>query len=165
MKQKLRFRSTKTVPPFTQEKDHNLKIVSLSMRSTKLLSNLVISRKSRKSVMDGLADTTATPRQSHSYYQCTPCHGLCGSVSNFFRSNERTKASINIRSSTALSDSVWFRVRVEGSEDLSSTDMVDQNTPDHLPSSPLCPRHSKHTSGGMGDCIMHRSSKKRDVST
>ena len=163
MKQKLRFRSTKTVPPFTQEKYHNLKTISLLARSTKTLSNLVISRKSRKSVMEGSADTTATPRQSHSHYQCTPYQGLCGSASNFFRSNEQTKASINLRSSTASSDSVWFRVRVEGSEDLSSTEKVDQNTPDHLLSSPLCPGHFKHMLGGTGDCIRHGRNRKGEI--
>ena len=164
MKQNFRFRSTKTVPPFTQEKYHNLKIVSLLMRSTKLLSDLVISRKSHRSVMDGSADTTATPQQSHSHYWCTPYQGLRRSPSNFFRSDKQIKASINRQSSTASSDSVWFRVTVEGSEDLSPTDEFDQNTPDHLPTSPLCPMHHKHTSGGTGDCMMHRGNGKRDMS-
>ena len=71
---------------------------------------------------------------------------------------------MDVRSSTASSDSVWFRVRVEGSEDLSSRDELDQNIPDHLPWSPLCPRHHKHISGGMGDCMMHGRHGKEDMS-
>ena len=78
--------------------------------------------------------------------------------------SKRIKASTKVRSSTPSSDSVWFRVRVEDSEDPSSRDEFDQNIPDHLPSSPLCPRHYKHPSGGTGDCMMHRRNKKKDVS-
>lgn len=33
--------------------------------------------------------------------------------------------------------------------------VVDVNVPEHLPSSPLCPRHWKHRSGGMAVCWMH----------
>lgn len=33
--------------------------------------------------------------------------------------------------------------------------MADMNVPEHLPSSPLCPRHEKHKSGGKGVCWMH----------
>ncbi len=36
-----------------------------------------------------------------------------------------------------------------------ATEMVDMNVPDHLPSSPLCPRHEKHKSRGKGVCWMH----------
>ncbi len=36
-----------------------------------------------------------------------------------------------------------------------ATEMVDMNVPEHLPSSPLCPRHEKHKSGGKGVCWMH----------
>lgn len=34
-------------------------------------------------------------------------------------------------------------------------EFVDMNVPEHLPSSPLCPRHWKHNSGGKGVCWMH----------
>ena len=76
---------------------------------------------------------------------------------------QRTKASVGMRSSTVSSDPAWFRVRVEGSEDPSSKDNFDQNIPDHLPLSPLCPRHYKYTSGGTGDCIMHERNRKKDI--
>lgn len=29
------------------------------------------------------------------------------------------------------------------------------NLPEHLPSSPLCPKNSKHKSGGTGICVYH----------
>lgn len=29
------------------------------------------------------------------------------------------------------------------------------NTPEHFPSSPLCPKHPKHASGGSGVCVYH----------
>lgn len=37
----------------------------------------------------------------------------------------------------------------------------EQDVPDHLPSSPLCPLHPKHKSGGKAICPMHRKYKKR----
>lgn len=36
-------------------------------------------------------------------------------------------------------------------------EVVDSNVPEHLPNSPLCPRHWKHKSGGKGICWMHGS--------
>ena len=77
---------------------------------------------------------------------------------------QRPKASVDVRSSTTSSNPAWFRVRVEGSEDPSSDDELGQNIPDHLPSSPLCPRHHKHLSGGTGDCVMHGRNRKEDMS-
>ena len=77
---------------------------------------------------------------------------------------QRIKPSVDVRSTTASSDPAWFRVRVEGSEDPSSSDEFDQKIPDHLPSSPLCPRHHKHSSGGTGDCMMHGRNRKKDTS-
>ncbi|KAF7508819.1 hypothetical protein GJ744_008696 [Endocarpon pusillum] len=38
-------------------------------------------------------------------------------------------------------------------------EMIDMNVPEHLPSSPLCPRHEKHKSGGKGVCWMHGRSR------
>ena len=32
---------------------------------------------------------------------------------------------------------------------------IDVNIPDHLPSSPMCPKHPKHKSGGKGTCVYH----------
>lgn len=42
-------------------------------------------------------------------------------------------------------------VKKEGKE----KKVVDLNVPEHLPSSPLCPTHWKHESGGKGFCWMH----------
>lgn len=40
----------------------------------------------------------------------------------------------------------------------------ENDVPDHLPSSPLCPLHPKHKSGGKAICLMHgRYKKKKDV--
>ena len=77
---------------------------------------------------------------------------------------QRTKPSVDVRSTTASPDSAWFRVRVEGSGDPSSRDEFDYNILDHLPSSPLCPMHHKHPSGGAGDCMMHGRNRKKDIS-
>jgi hypothetical protein len=48
----------------------------------------------------------------------------------------------------------WFRMkgRVE-------TSTFRLNVPDHLPSSPLCPRNPKHPSGGKGICVYHGRKK------
>jgi hypothetical protein len=37
--------------------------------------------------------------------------------------------------------------------------VVDLNVPEHLPSSPLCPRHAKHEGRGTGVCWMHGRNK------
>ncbi|MCJ1297859.1 accessory factor associated with RNA polymerase II [Hypocenomyce scalaris] len=46
----------------------------------------------------------------------------------------------------------WFRVSV-GFETLD--DQFQLQVPEHLPNSPLCPRHPKHKSGGTGICVYH----------
>lgn len=38
------------------------------------------------------------------------------------------------------------------------------NTPEHLPSSPLCPKNPKHKSGGTGICVYHGRGSKRTKS-
>ena len=73
-------------------------------------------------------------------------------------STKRTEASMNVRSSPNSLDPAWFRVKV-GEEEDSSGGEVDYDIPDHLPSSPLCPRHPKHKSGGKGTCPMHGKNK------
>ena len=49
----------------------------------------------------------------------------------------------------------WFRVKLPGVEHVKTNEW---NVPEHLPSSPLCPRHPKHKSGGTGICPYHGSS-------
>ena len=46
----------------------------------------------------------------------------------------------------------WFRVSV-GFETVE--DQFQLHVPEHLPNSPLCPRHPKHKSGGTGICVYH----------
>jgi hypothetical protein len=46
--------------------------------------------------------------------------------------------------------------RVAGVTNLDAEkEVVDWNVPEHLPSSPLCPRHEKHKGGGREICWMH----------
>ena len=79
-----------------------------------------------------------------------------GQVSPVIRPRLGRKDSKEVlRRSNTDSDPVWFRVRVEGSEEPEPGEGFDPNVPDHLPSSPLCPRHPKHPSGGTGNCFMH----------
>ncbi|KAL8785658.1 MAG: hypothetical protein Q9213_003217 [Squamulea squamosa] len=55
-------------------------------------------------------------------------------------------------------DDGWFRVKVAigQAEDERAFEL---NVPEHLPSSPLCPRHPKHKSGGKGVCVYHGRNK------
>ncbi len=49
----------------------------------------------------------------------------------------------------------WFRVNVGIEQAQEERGMFELNVPEHLPSSPLCPRHPKHKSGGKGVCVYH----------
>ncbi|KAL8903291.1 MAG: hypothetical protein Q9171_007452 [Xanthocarpia ochracea] len=49
----------------------------------------------------------------------------------------------------------WFRVKVGIGQAQEERGMFELNVPEHLPSSPLCPRHPKHKSGGKGVCVYH----------
>ncbi|KAL8963380.1 MAG: hypothetical protein Q9193_000353 [Seirophora villosa] len=53
----------------------------------------------------------------------------------------------------------WFRVKVAVDEVTEERDKFELNVPEHLPSSPLCPRHPKHRSGGKGVCVYHGRNK------
>ena len=46
----------------------------------------------------------------------------------------------------------WFRVKLQG---VNLDAETDYSIPEHLPTSPLCPRHPKHRSGGKGVCVYH----------
>ncbi|MCJ1255525.1 hypothetical protein MMC24_003341 [Lignoscripta atroalba] len=48
----------------------------------------------------------------------------------------------------------WFRVKVSDIAD-DTDDEFELNVPEHLPSSPLCPKNPKHPSGGTGICVYH----------
>ena len=56
-------------------------------------------------------------------------------------------------------DMEWFRVRIGDDEAEDERDRFELNVPEHLPSSPLCPRHPKHKSGGKGVCVYHGRNK------
>lgn len=53
-------------------------------------------------------------------------------------------------------DSDWYRVKMHAidTEDV-IREQLATNVPEHLPNSPLCPRHAKHKSGGTGECPYH----------
>ena len=51
-------------------------------------------------------------------------------------------------------DGIWFRV-TPSEEDVAELNAFVMSMPDHLPSSPLCPRHPKHKLGGGSVCMIH----------
>lgn len=56
-----------------------------------------------------------------------------------------------------LSEREWHRVKmndIEGDHGHSGTQFT-LDIPEHLPNSPLCPRHPKNKSGGKGACVYH----------
>ena len=54
------------------------------------------------------------------------------------------------------SDSDWYRVKTDAVEaEGDSREQLAAAVPEHLPNSPLCPRHPKHKSGGVGECPYH----------
>lgn len=53
-------------------------------------------------------------------------------------------------------DSDWYRVKTNAIEAEAMTrEQLAASVPEHLPNSPLCPRHPKHMSGGTGECPYH----------
>ncbi|MCJ1450978.1 hypothetical protein MMC28_001312 [Mycoblastus sanguinarius] len=55
-----------------------------------------------------------------------------------------------------VAEKVWYRVKLEVIDaEVASRAQFVTSAPDHLPNSPLCPRHPKHKSGGTGVCIYH----------
>jgi len=53
------------------------------------------------------------------------------------------------------SDVDWYRAKMEADEARDAAMNFELNVPDHLPGSPLCPKHPKHKSGGKGICVYH----------
>lgn len=53
------------------------------------------------------------------------------------------------------SDVDWYMAKMEADEARDVATTFELNVPDHLPSSPLCPKHPKHKSGGKGICVYH----------
>lgn len=53
-------------------------------------------------------------------------------------------------------DSDWYRVKMHAIDaDDTIREQLAVSVPEHLPNSPLCPRHPKHKSGGTGECPYH----------
>lgn len=53
-------------------------------------------------------------------------------------------------------DSDWYRVKMDAIDaEAASREQLVASVPEHLPNSPLCPRHPRHKSGGMGECPYH----------
>lgn len=53
-------------------------------------------------------------------------------------------------------DSDWYRVKMHAIDaEAISREQLALGVPEHLPNSPLCPRHPKHKSGGTGECPYH----------
>lgn len=56
----------------------------------------------------------------------------------------------------SVSDTEWYRRELDTIEsESSSVEESVARVPEHLPNSPLCPRHPKHRSGGKGVCPYH----------
>lgn len=53
------------------------------------------------------------------------------------------------------SDIDWYTVMLKADEARDNAMNFELNVPEHLPSSPLCPKHPKHQSGGRGICVYH----------
>ena len=49
----------------------------------------------------------------------------------------------------------WSSARLQAVEARNHAMDFELNVPEHLPSSPLCPKHPKHKSGGKGICVYH----------
>lgn len=57
-------------------------------------------------------------------------------------------------------DSDWYRVKMNAIIDAEDSTVMSKeelavSVPEHLPNSPLCPRHPKHKSRGRGECPFH----------
>ncbi|KAI4280051.1 MAG: hypothetical protein L6R38_004766 [Xanthoria sp. 2 TBL-2021] len=64
------------------------------------------------------------------------------------------------RSQTNDPDGVdWFRVKMALGQAEDERGGFELHVPEHLPSSPLCPRHPKHKTGGKGVCVYHGRNK------
>lgn len=53
-------------------------------------------------------------------------------------------------------DSDWYRVKMNAIDvEALTREQLAASVPEHFPTSPLCPRHPKHRSGGTGECPYH----------
>lgn len=76
------------------------------------------------------------------------------------RSVREHEASTGTARSGSVTGLDWYRVKLDAIElDTVSREEFAASVPDHLPNSPLCPRHPKHKSGGTGTCTFHGRNK------
>ena len=55
-----------------------------------------------------------------------------------------------------ISETEWYRAKLDAIEaETLAREQFALQVPDHLPNSPLCPKHPKHKSGGTGVCPLH----------
>lgn len=65
-------------------------------------------------------------------------------------------AKVQAQAGGARRDSDWYRVKMNAIDAATLTrEQLAVSVPEHLPNSPLCPRHPKHKSGGTGECPYH----------
>ena len=57
----------------------------------------------------------------------------------------------------------WYTVKFKADEARDNAVNFELNVPEHLPSSPLCPKHAKHRSGGKGICVFHGRNRELEV--
>ncbi|KAL9027030.1 MAG: hypothetical protein Q9196_004383 [Gyalolechia fulgens] len=74
-------------------------------------------------------------------------------------SKPTTPRSPGARLQRSDDDVEWFRVEAAMKRTEDERDKFELNVPEHLPSSPLCPRHPKHRSGGKSVCVYHGRSR------
>lgn len=52
-------------------------------------------------------------------------------------------------------DRIWFKWKARSESGAEGSPAVEQDIPEHLPNSPLCPMHPKHSQKGKGFCPVH----------
>ena len=57
----------------------------------------------------------------------------------------------------------WYRAKLVADEERDLMTNFELNVPDHLPGSPLCPKHPKHKSGGRGICVYHGRNRELEL--
>ncbi|KAL8897396.1 MAG: hypothetical protein Q9207_007238 [Kuettlingeria erythrocarpa] len=70
-----------------------------------------------------------------------------------------TPRSVGSRTPRDVMDVDWFRIEMAIDEAKHEREAFELNVPEHLPNSPLCPKHPKHKSGGKGVCVYHGRNK------
>jgi hypothetical protein len=74
-----------------------------------------------------------------------------------------------LRRGKKISETAWYTMQMDMVEhqvevEIRKTEIQEYDVPEHLPSSPLCPRNPKHRSQGKGACMFHGSDRGRNGS-